>query len=49
MKLAPNLGVGIGFFPPDNAALNQWGNRDGTIDTPRRQAAQPAALLTTRI
>jgi long-subunit fatty acid transport protein len=33
MKVAPNVGVGIGFFPPDNAALNQWGNRDGTIDT----------------
>lgn len=23
MKLAPNVGVGIGFFPPDNAGLNQ--------------------------
>lgn len=34
MKLAPNLGVGLGFFPPDNAALSQWGNRDGTVDTP---------------
>ena len=33
MKLAPNLGVGIGFFPPDNAALSQFGNRDGTVDT----------------
>ena len=34
MKLADNLGVGLGFFPPDNAALPQWGNRDGTVDTP---------------
>lgn len=33
MKLAPNLGVGIGFFPPDTAALAQWGNRDGTVNT----------------
>jgi hypothetical protein len=33
MKLLPNLGVGLGFFPPDTAALPQWGNRDGTIDT----------------
>jgi hypothetical protein len=33
MKLAPNLGVGLGFFPPDNAALSQFGNRDGTVDT----------------
>ena len=31
MKLADNLGVGLGFFPPDNAALPQWGNRDGTV------------------
>lgn len=34
MKLAPDLGIGIGFFPPDNASLNQFGNRDGTVDTP---------------
>lgn len=33
-KLAPDLGVGLGFFPPDNAGLTQWGKRDGTIDTP---------------
>jgi hypothetical protein len=33
MKPAHNIGVGLGFFPPDNAALNQWGNRDGTVDT----------------
>jgi hypothetical protein len=31
MKLLDNLGVGLGFFPPDNAALPQWGNRDGTV------------------
>lgn len=33
MKLSPRLGIGIGFFPPDLAALNQFGNRDGTVDT----------------
>ena len=32
-KVSDDLGVGIGFFPPDNAALYQWGNRDGTVDT----------------
>src|SRR5690348_15936544 len=26
MKLSDDLGVGIGFFPPDTASLNQWGN-----------------------
>jgi long-subunit fatty acid transport protein len=41
MKLAPNLGVGLGFFPPDNAALSQWGNRDGTVDTPDGKRASP--------
>jgi hypothetical protein len=33
MKLSDRLGVGLGFFPPDTAATNQWGNRDGTIAT----------------
>ena len=33
MKLSDDLGVGLGFFPPDSAALYQWGNRDGTVDT----------------
>jgi long-subunit fatty acid transport protein len=33
MKLSDKLGVGLGFFPPDTAATNQWGNRDGTVDT----------------
>ena len=33
-KLADDLGVGIAFMPPDVANLSQWGNRDGTIDTP---------------
>jgi hypothetical protein len=33
MKLSPRVGIGLGFFPPDLAALNQFGNRDGTVDT----------------
>lgn len=33
MKPSGDLGVGLGFFPPDTAALNQWGNPDGTVDT----------------
>jgi hypothetical protein len=33
MKLQKDLGVGIGFFPPDSATTNQWGNPDGTVDT----------------
>ena len=41
MKLSNDLGVGLGFFPPDNAALNQWGNRDGTIDTPNGKRPNP--------
>ncbi|HMI92595.1 MAG TPA: hypothetical protein VK509_14570 [Polyangiales bacterium] len=41
MKLAPDLGVGLGFFPPDGAGLNQWGNRDGTIDTPKGKRPNP--------
>jgi hypothetical protein len=41
MKLADDLGVGLGFFPPDNAALSQWGNRDGTVDTPNGLRPSP--------
>jgi len=41
MKLSPKIGVGLGFFPPDNAALSQWGNRDGTVDTPNGRRASP--------
>ncbi|MDD9940291.1 MAG: outer membrane protein transport protein, partial [Myxococcales bacterium] len=35
VKLAHDLGVGLGFFPPDTMALAQFGNADGTVDTPR--------------
>jgi long-subunit fatty acid transport protein len=42
MKLAPNVGVGLGFFPPDIAALNQWGNREGTQNTDVGWGAQPS-------
>ena len=40
-KLTDDLGVGIGFFPPDSASLFQWGNRDGTIDTPNGRRPNP--------
>ena len=40
-KLASDLGVGLGFFPPDNAGLTQWGNRDGTVDTPDGRRPNP--------
>jgi hypothetical protein len=42
MKLAPNLGVGLGFFPPDTGALAQWGDREGTVDTPLGKRPSPA-------
>jgi len=41
MKLSNDLGVGLGFFPPDAAATNQWGDRDGTIDTPNGRRPNP--------
>lgn len=41
MKLSPRVGVGLGFFPPDLAALNQFGNRDGTVDTPNGLRSSP--------
>ena len=40
-KLSNDLGVGLGFFPPDSAATNQWGDRDGTIDTPNGRRPNP--------
>jgi hypothetical protein len=41
MKLSPDLGVGFGFFPPDTDSLSQWGNADGTIDTPNGKRPNP--------
>jgi long-subunit fatty acid transport protein len=41
-KLSPDLGVGLGFFPPDITALNQWGRRDGWIETPNGWRPNPA-------
>jgi hypothetical protein len=41
MKLSPRLGIGLGFFPPDLAALNQFGNRDGTVETPAGLRSSP--------
>jgi hypothetical protein len=53
MKLSPDLGVGLGFFPPDVAGMSQWGNSDGTVDTPNGKRPNPmrfgpgATLLST--
>lgn len=41
MKLTDDFGVGLGFFPPDSAALFQWGNRDGTVDTDKGLRPNP--------
>lgn len=41
LKLGPDWGIGLGFFPPDTAALAQWGNRDGTIATPEGLRPSP--------
>jgi hypothetical protein len=41
MKPSDDLGVGLGFFPPDSASLWQWGNRDGTVDTPNGKRPNP--------
>jgi hypothetical protein len=44
-KLSDDLGVGLGFFPPDSASLFQWGNRDGTVDTPNGLRPNPLRYL----
>jgi long-subunit fatty acid transport protein len=41
MKLTPDLGVGLGFFPPDQDNMTQWGNSDGTVDTPNGKRPNP--------
>jgi hypothetical protein len=45
MKLSDKLGVGLGFFPPDVATTAQWGNRDGTVDTPQGRRPNPLRYL----
>jgi hypothetical protein len=44
-KLSDDLGVGLGFFPPDSLSLFQWGNRDGTVDTPKGRRPNPLRYL----
>jgi hypothetical protein len=44
-KLSDDFGVGLGFFPPDSAALFQWGNPDGTVDTPNGKRPNPLRYL----
>jgi hypothetical protein len=44
-KISDDLGVGIGFFPPDSSSLFQWGNRDGTVDTPNGLRPNPLRYL----
>jgi len=44
-KISDDLGVGLGFFPPDSSALFQWGNRDGTVDTPNGLRPNPLRYL----
>jgi hypothetical protein len=34
MKIGDKLGLGLGFFPPDDSSVDAWGNRDGTVNTP---------------
>lgn len=41
LKLGPQWGIGLGFFPPDMASLSQWGNRDGTVATPEGLRPNP--------
>lgn len=45
MKLTSALGIGLGFFPPDSAALNQWGDRDGTVMTPNGRRPSPTRFF----
>ncbi|HKU38615.1 MAG TPA: hypothetical protein VJR89_10725 [Polyangiales bacterium] len=45
VKLSPRLGVGLGFLPPDIAGLNQWGNRDGTVETPNGLRPSPSRFF----
>ena len=45
LKLADDLGVGVGFFPPELASLSQWGHRDGTYETPNGLRLNPLRFL----
>jgi hypothetical protein len=49
MKLSDELGIGLGFFPPDNASLNQFGNRDGTVDTDLGLRPNPLRSIRTHL
>ncbi|MFI5306439.1 MAG: OmpP1/FadL family transporter [Polyangiales bacterium] len=49
MKLSPSVGVGIGFFPPDTAALPEFGNADGTVDTPNGKRPSPTRYFNSHL
>lgn len=40
-KMSDDLGWSLGFIPPDLAQLSQWGDRDGTIQTPNGRRPNP--------
>jgi len=40
-KMSRDLGWSLGFIPPDINQLAQWGNRDGTIQTPNGLRPNP--------
>lgn len=40
-KVGSDTGWALGFIPPDINALSQWGNIDGTIDTPNGKRPSP--------
>jgi hypothetical protein len=46
-RLGDRLGVGVGFMPPEDVVLTQWGNPDGTVDTPDGKRPNPARYMDT--
>ena len=44
-KFGDKLGVGIGFMPPELAMSTQYGNVDGTVDTPNGLRPNPMRYM----
>ncbi len=46
-KFGDKLGLGIGFMPPEIAMDTQYGNNDGTVDTPNGLRPNPMRYMDT--
>lgn len=48
-KVSPSVGLGLGFFPPDNASLSAFARRDGTVNTKHGRRPSPTRYFNSHV